>query len=92
MNNFWYWHGDKIMIGGMAAFVVFLFVALIGGAMEEEKRWKAFSAEHDCKLVRVQRGEMHSTVIHTNNGPAFATTGSSERRTYLCNDGVEYVR
>ena len=92
MNNFWYWHGDKIMMGGLAALVVFVLTAIVLGAIEDEKKWKIFAAEHDCKLIRVTKGETHLTTAYTNNGPVVATTGSSGTKTYLCNDGVEYVR
>ena len=67
-----------------------LFVSLLLFASHEEKRYRAFLKDNDCRLVRVVKGSYTTRVL--SGGKVVVTTRNAGSRTYLCKDGIEYVR
>lgn len=84
-------HGQK----GMGALVLVAILALLGLlvffgkiALEEERRWQEYAAEH-CKLKAHRKGRSFTTIGTDGNSHV---TFESDQRTWVCDDGKEYTR
>lgn len=81
---------------GVVVPAVSLFILLPGIAYLiylNEAEWKAFSAEHNCKVVAKISGSVFNTYTVGQNGQMQMGVGSTPDRTgWLCDDGVTYYR
>jgi hypothetical protein len=87
--------------GRIILLTTFLAIAMIAlgvvGALEEEKQWKQFAADHDCVKVEQIRGNVLTGLgygITTNGtmGAVVTTTVEPDKIGWHCNDGVTYWR
>lgn len=69
----------------------------VAGALEEEKQWKQFAADHDCVKAGEMKGSVSTGVGYgmTSNGTMgtiVTTTVQPGKTGWRCNDGVTYWR
>ena len=65
------------MVKALIALLVVLVLLIGWAAVVEERKWREFAAEHNCRVVGKRQSE--------------ATTGYTQTA-YLCDDGVTYWR
>lgn len=82
----------KLEIGVLAALVVVL--GLVGVAsFQEAKRWDAFKAEHDCKMVSQSAATTSTGVGMGMDGKVGVVSMTTPGKTgWTCDDGVTYWR
>jgi hypothetical protein len=87
--------------GRIILLTTFLAIAMIAlgvvGALEEEKQWKQFAADHDCVKVGEMKGTVSTGIgygMTTNGqmGTVVTTIAESDKIGWRCNDGVTYWR
>lgn len=80
-------------IGWIAGGSVVLLLALIWYAFSEERKWREFAAENNCKIVEQLAG---STDLGLSPAAAermnTVVLVSPSTTAYLCDDGVTYWR
>lgn len=63
---------------------------------QEDKEWKAFKAQHNCKPVAYSKGGIESavgpTVTGEGGGVAVMVISRPDRIAWKCDDGVTYWR
>ena len=77
--------------------VIALVALCVVGALEEEKQWKQFAADHDCVKVGEMKGSVSTGIGYgmTANGQmgtVVTTITESGKIGWRCNDGVTYWR
>lgn len=85
--------------GELVAILVTVVVSLLAlalmvwAAVQAEKRWAKFAAEHDCKVVGKMKGDLLVSITIDSKGQmGIAATAAPDKTGYLCNDGVTYWR
>jgi Mg2+/citrate symporter len=77
------------MIVTAVAFVAF---AIWMGVIEQ-RRWNEFAKAHDCKKIAEIAGYYSTgTGVMSNGKIGTVSTWNPSRKTYRCNDGVDYTR
>lgn len=79
----------------VAIFVLFLIVMGFGiyAEVQEQRRWEAFSINHDCKLIGHMRGDMTTGFGVAANGQMVTTINvTPDKKGYACDDGKQYWR
>ena len=82
----------------LIASVAIALVALgVVGALEEEKQWKQFAADHDCVKVGETKGSVstgfgYAMTTNGQMGTVVTTITESGKTGWRCNDGVTYWR
>lgn len=75
------------------ALIIILLVVMIYISEEADKKWAAFSAEHNCKVVAKISGSTFNTYSVNPQGQMQVGVGSTPDKTgWLCDDGVTYYR
>lgn len=76
-------------------FATFLFIAIVatllgnlGIEIKESQKWNSFAKEHHCKVIKESPGQ--ANVIIIGRTPMIRPTSSS--KTYLCDNGRQYIR
>lgn len=78
---------------GILAALAALVVALIFVAVENDRQWQAFKAEHNCKAVAHIKGDVFNTVGVGVNGKMVVGVGTTPSKTgWKCDDGMTYFR
>ena len=81
-----YMTGIEIWIGvAIVAVLALAFISMYAKA----KKWHAFRAAHNCKVVGHIRGEAFNT-FSSNGSVGVGFTG--DKTGWLCDDGVTYYR
>lgn len=83
---------DRFFKFVLPCLIVALLLVAVGASISEAEKWERFAAEHDCKLVRVVSGSVSYGTVTINGKTGSADSYTPERKTYRCNDGVEYTR
>ena len=85
---------------------IFLVIALVAiaimtfavaGALEGEKQWQQFAADHDCVKVEQIKGNVltgvgYGMTINGTMGTVVTTTVEPDKIGWRCNDGVTHWR
>ena len=87
--------GRILLAMALAAIAMIAFG--VAGAIEKEKQWQRFAADHDCVKVEQIRGNVSTGVGYgmTTNGEmatVVTTTVEPDKTGWRCNDGVTYWR
>jgi len=72
--------------------ITLVLYGCVAWAIADQKRWAEFAKEHNCKIVRKETGSHHSGVAIVGGKPGFGSSYTPGKTTYLCDDGIEYVR
>lgn len=77
----------------MIAALLLCFWGMYAAASYDYESWKAFSAEHHCRVVGKMSGDVVVGTGLTANGQVTTTVGFTGDKTgYICDDGVTYWR
>lgn len=60
----------------------------VGAVVYDQNQWDAFAAEHECKVV----GQIAGHNAYGYHNGKYQMYWVPSKKTYLCNDGVEYTR
>lgn len=88
---------DKWFVAWTAGISILLLIGIIYILALENKTWKQFAREHQCKLVGKSSGDTAPT-IGSAVGPngqvsiVVGVTTTPGKTGYLCDDGVTYWR
>jgi hypothetical protein len=87
--------GRIFLVMALAAIAMIAFG--VAGALEEEKQWKQFAADHDCVKVEQIRGNVltglgYGMTTNGTMGTVVTTTVEPDKIGWRCNDGVTYWR
>jgi hypothetical protein len=87
--------GRIFLVMALAAIAMIAFG--VAGALEEEKQWKQFAADHDCVKVEQIRGNVltglgYGMTTNGTMGAVVTTTVEPDKIGWHCNDGVTYWR
>lgn len=86
--------GETWLSVGRPVFIVVVVVALACvAAYYRNQRWRAFTAEHECKVVGKMTGDMTPTLgFDTRGSPTVGVALESDKVGWKCNDGITYWR
>ena len=88
---------ERLIIWGIVASIIALLVFAIKLDIEEQREWKKFSIDHQCKLtsttqVSYSTGTRIGITGDGQIGTVVTTNYESGKNAYLCDDGVTYWR
>lgn len=86
------WIGPALAVAYVA-----LIVLVVWAAIEDGKKWDAFKAEHNCKVVQHVRSDVvvgTGVGVMPNGQVGMVTTTSTtpDKTAWACDDGVTYWR
>jgi hypothetical protein len=81
----------------IALFAIAIMTFAVAGALEGEKQWQQFAADHDCVKVEQIKGNVltgvgYGMTANGTMGTVVTTTVEPDRIGWRCNDGVTYWR
>lgn len=73
---------------------LFLIAALCAFAVVRDTRsWREFVETHNCLVVARERGEIMTVTTYTpETGVGFGTASTPSKTSWLCDDGITYIR
>ena len=72
--------------------IIGMVFCLLCWAYQEDKEWEKFAIEYNCKVIRREKGHhSHGTAV-VGGKVGFGSSYTADKTTYICDDGVEYVR
>jgi hypothetical protein len=77
------------VIGGIIALIILLICA----AIKNEKDWKQFKIDHQCKITAHVDGDVFNTFSVDSKGSPVVGIGSTPDKTgWTCNNGITYYK
>lgn len=88
-----YQKGFELFEVSFILLAVALVIASVYYAIENEKEWDKFSAEHKCEVVERISGTTSTGLgVGPNGQVGMVTLTSPSKTSYKCDDGVIYTR
>lgn len=76
----------------ICAFMVILPLIIFPLLSEGGSSWSEFSRQHNCKVTERVQGEHQGGIGFVGNRVGAFSSSGSDRTTWICDDGVTYVR
>jgi hypothetical protein len=77
----------------VCAAILACIVGLVFAGVANERKWKQFAKEHECKKVAHIQGDVFNTFGTDSKGNMTIGIGTTNAKTgWLCNDGMTYYR